>query len=413
MGLLGLACICSTVVVVDGPLIQRASGVVSVPNSAVVPLNVTMAPEIPHSATGGWVTIAESGNPDFEQIFNETIITANGTAPNLVAGLSSYQTFYHATYGWKTNAPLDGVISGCPGDCMATIKAPAVFPVECKTASLPVDYNIIYPKTSEDLAQRPPLESDSFVIDVRLLVEGQESINVFAAFATVENNATGLLRYRTCILRAGIGLYDVSIQNDQIIIAGVQNPLFFAFANNTQVDHTMSKEVGGHPSTLAGIVDAMTSEYDTWVTFYKTSPSPLEPFLVNSISQQFVLANSSRINSYSDPFDMLVQRLNQLMLYMGGAIGAHYDQDYYNTHYMDPGLSVHAVVDATLQGMVSVYHTNYYWFLGAALIELTCIAVVALTYWGWWKVGRPVSLSPLEVAKVKQSSAHKRNERSG
>jgi hypothetical protein len=46
VGWLGLACISSTLVFVDGPLIQRASTTSLVPIHQIIPLNITMAPEI-------------------------------------------------------------------------------------------------------------------------------------------------------------------------------------------------------------------------------------------------------------------------------------------------------------------------------------------------------------------------------
>lgn len=407
MGLLGLACICSTIVVVDGPLIQRASGIIPVPNSAVMLLNVTMTPEIPHTATGGWVTPEEAGYGNVGLVFNNTIITANGTAPTLVEGLTGYRYFYDAIYGWRYNSPLGGVISGCAGECQAKMRAPAMFPVDCKTDSLPVDFNIIYTAAGRDQESHPPLESDAFAVATRLLVDGQESISLFAAFATINNNFTGTLQYRTCIFRAGIGEYSISIQDDQIMMESLENPTFVAFANNTDVDHTFSQAVGGYPSTLSGIVNSMIVDMDSLVTYYRTNVThgPLEPFLDGTLCQQFAYGNGDFFNEYSDPFDFVANRMNRLMVYMGGAIASHHDADYYNTHYMDPGLSAHTVINGAVQGMVNVYHTTYWWFLGAALIELLCIAVVGLTYWGWWRMGRPVSLSPLEIAKVTPSSA--------
>lgn len=54
MGLLGLACIFSTLVAVDGPLLQRATRVVPAPIAEPpVILNVTMAQEVPTSYFGG------------------------------------------------------------------------------------------------------------------------------------------------------------------------------------------------------------------------------------------------------------------------------------------------------------------------------------------------------------------------
>lgn len=47
MGWLGVACICSTLVVIDGPLLQRASTVVDAPFSHRVTLNTTMVSKLP------------------------------------------------------------------------------------------------------------------------------------------------------------------------------------------------------------------------------------------------------------------------------------------------------------------------------------------------------------------------------
>jgi hypothetical protein len=48
----------------------------------------------------------------------------------------------------------------------------------------------------------------------------------------------------------------------------------------------------------------------------------------------------------------------------------------------------------------TVYAVRYGWLTGAvALIALSCLAILQ-TYWGWWLLGRPVSLSPLEIAKA-------------
>jgi hypothetical protein len=48
----------------------------------------------------------------------------------------------------------------------------------------------------------------------------------------------------------------------------------------------------------------------------------------------------------------------------------------------------------------TVYAVRYGWLTGAvALIALSCLDILQ-TYWGWWLLGRPVSLSPLEIAKA-------------
>lgn len=73
---------------------------------------------------------------------------------------------------------------------------------------------------------------------------------------------------------------------------------------------------------------------------------------------------------------------------------------------MDPDLPIHYPTTGYLKGDHNVFQTNYYYFLAAAIVELVCIAFVAPTYWGWWKIGRPVSFSPLEMAKVRGTSSY-------
>jgi hypothetical protein len=47
-----------------------------------------------------------------------------------------------------------------------------------------------------------------------------------------------------------------------------------------------------------------------------------------------------------------------------------------------------------------MYETQPEWLAGAfAVIVMTCLSIIP-TYWGWWRLGRPVSMSPLEIAKA-------------
>jgi hypothetical protein len=47
-----------------------------------------------------------------------------------------------------------------------------------------------------------------------------------------------------------------------------------------------------------------------------------------------------------------------------------------------------------------VYHTT--WSIAAAAIAVSILGVVSTLplYWGWWRLGRSVTLSPLEIAKA-------------
>lgn len=67
-----------------GPLLQRASTVISAPIKGVTaPLKILMSPQIPHDYSGSWVTYAGVSN----QAFNDTVPTIFGDRSNHVEGL--------------------------------------------------------------------------------------------------------------------------------------------------------------------------------------------------------------------------------------------------------------------------------------------------------------------------------------
>lgn len=55
------------------------------------------------------------------------------------------------------------------------------------------------------------------------------------------------------------------------------------------------------------------------------------------------------------------------------------------------------VRDSSLQ---TVYDVQNGWLTGgSAVMVLACLAILP-TYWGWWHLGREVSMSPLEIARA-------------
>ena len=68
---------------------------------------------------------------------------------------------------------------------------------------------------------------------------------------------------------------------------------------------------------------------------------------------------------------------------------------------IDPGLPLNTTTIGVYHETHNIFHSNLWWWFAAAMVELLCIAVVLPTYVGWWKIGRPVTFSPLEIAKVR------------
>jgi hypothetical protein len=70
---------------------------------------------------------------------------------------------------------------------------------------------------------------------------------------------------------------------------------------------------------------------------------------------------------------------------------------------MDANAYMSQTVVGELVGDHSVFSTDYTYFIAAAVVEVCSVIVISVTYWGWWTLGRPVSFSPLELAKAFQS----------
>ena len=51
-------------------------------------------------------------------------------------------------------------------------------------------------------------------------------------------------------------------------------------------------------------------------------------------------------------------------------------------------------------GPQEVFKSDFAFFFAAAALELLTIVLVASTFFGYWRLGRQVSFSPLEIAKA-------------
>ena len=97
--------------------------------------------------------------------------------------------------------------------------------------------------------------------------------------------------------------------------------------------------------------------------------------------------------------------LNELMF----RTGVHAARQYkHNTSHlkarMDSGLEINYNVTGMLKSPINVFKSDLSYFAGAATVQLFTILVILFTYYGFWRLGRNVSFSPLEVAKVSKSS---------
>ena len=91
--------------------------------------------------------------------------------------------------------------------------------------------------------------------------------------------------------------------------------------------------------------------------------------------------------------------LNELMFRIGVHAAQSYENDYLEP-LLDPGVETNYTVTGTLHGPQEVFKSDFAYFFAAAALELLTILLVASTFFGYWKLGRHVSFSPLEIAKA-------------
>lgn len=132
-------------------------------------------------------------------------------------------------------------------------------------------------------------------------------------------------------------------------------------------------------------------------------------------------ADAALNNTFSSPMAALLSNIRDVMFISSVAIAQNEIKAYAGTNTADPvedelTASVPAVKVTNL-GEYHVYHTVYttnrlILGLSISLISLAVLDILPL-FWGYWRLGRKVSLSPVEVAKAIHGSTVRRDGDSG
>ena len=103
--------------------------------------------------------------------------------------------------------------------------------------------------------------------------------------------------------------------------------------------------------------------------------------------------------AWRNPRNEVLAALNELMFRTGVHAAQIMDETQLKS-MMDDGLEVHTTVQGTPLTPVNVFHSDLNWFAAAAAVNLFSILIILFTFYGWWRLGRHATLSPLEIAKV-------------
>ena len=395
IGLLGLATIFSTVVVVDGPLLQRSTTITLgtyAHGERPVKLNFTMAPQIPTGYSGRWQTNAEFNTHRWsDNVFNATKPGPNGVeVPNNIFVTPDIVMLRDVApaYSGDRLLVLPGPVTGCDTFCTAKIQAPALHKTSCSSYQIEVDYkaSTMLPLT-QDYSHAVPLNQQLFFISTTIVLGENETMSLISGYSQT-TGCSGSLRYTTCLLESAVGEYDVYIDNDPATgIAGLridnsQEPRILAISNNTAVSADLQRFDEWHPSTLGGVAfmvqEKWTSNFQAGVQDGLLSMGPSGFYAWTP----YIVDPTATCPSFTDPHREVIGQLNTAMVY-AGAVAATKPRSFLEPR-LDPGMIdlVNTTVTGYDVGTYQAFRTDYRWFFAAAAVEIVCVCFVLPTFWG-------------------------------
>ncbi|KAI4725566.1 hypothetical protein E4T49_06685 [Aureobasidium sp. EXF-10728] len=155
-----------------------------------------------------------------------------------------------------------------------------------------------------------------------------------------------------------------------------------------------SSSTGNSPTVLGGIAKVLNQYFAGTSSMHYDRGA----FSVNHTGAAGILPfNSSRVTSdgcdfeFRDPLDYSIQQINALMFVMAT------DPWYSNT---DNNQSLTRQLKAQQYGLSIHYQTNRSFMYGALASILFCVLCILPSYWGYWQLGRDVTLGPFEIANA-------------
>jgi hypothetical protein len=369
----------------QGPLMQRAltDRVSSTTTGEVV--SARIASEIPVGFTG-----ISTGH------FNQLGVT------NLLT-----PTFRNVMKHYTKNDLIQPNVTGCVGTCTTSLRA-AGFAPECKEAKRPYSFSSENPadvfSTSfsvtaddsyfSDFTTTPP----SITLDLFFV-----QLNPSGGFTESEDSevpiltCNGTLTTRSCVLRPALIEYPVIISavgSGSVTIDPQADPLKFRAVSYQNL--TYGGADGGN-TTIGGIVLALdplfTSVFYIGTADLESSP-PLYTAMNGSVPMSYLDISDASLSSFGqdcnisffDPTKDLISALHEITFRT--AIAA--------TNFSTPPYDSEAIQIKP----ISRYIANWAYLAASLAVTILGVAMIVPAFYGWWEIGRKVSLNPIEMAEA-------------
>lgn len=380
-----LASIASVIIAVDNPLFQRALTISVQPFRKDIAISVPIAQQIPESYTG----------------------MIQGYTSPVLSGMTTI--FEEVMKGYNSRAPMYLNNSGCgTGNCSGTIKA-AGFAVDCSRITLPYDFGSIYvlPNGTEvgsdyngtfsAMANVMKVTfSSNFTFDVR----EPSTINFTVAYKD-KSPCKSQLQVNHCTFRPATLKYPVNIENGTVTFSSSLSSLGTTPETVVAV-YSISEDNFVRGSTLGGFYlaasDLLTSEATIWQVDHIWTLN-----ISGTLAQDYVTSINSMTaceDTWSDPTEEVISSLQEIMFRT--ALSASNDSSpfYYYSGVNASHVQTNQTMNTVEVSLLPAFQVHYGYLAAGVAVMIACVVPVASTFYGWWRIGRPISLSPIEIAKA-------------
>jgi hypothetical protein len=291
------------------------------------------------------------------------------------------QAFAVVSLSYTSRSIISLKSTGCTGTCSADAIAPG-FDVGCVTNY--VDFNITSLNESN---------SDAGLFEVgyaRVLFDGSSNSGGIMVNTLVKPDAgvEGVLINTECQLQIAQVRYSVSVNNNGVTLlpANSQNePIVVQYPEPEEINAN-----GLFSSRIGGIVQVATNMYqsDIQMVLQPSLANGLQMNTTGPMSTTYLKSSISYLNAYNltwrDPSPDIISTIRELTF--RAAIANSDSSTWQNV--------------TSSEVTVGTFYVSRYKFLGGAIVVmLLSICAIAPLFFGWWHLGRKVTLSPVEVAK--------------
>ncbi|KXT16059.1 hypothetical protein AC579_7103 [Pseudocercospora musae] len=371
-----------TLVVIDGPFLQKASSVVSQQQTRPVELHFPITPEIPSGFSG---------------VFDQDGIASSDEAAPVI---SSY------TYNSTIVANITGCAEGAT--CRTKVHGPGLVIKNCSTETWPLDRNTLLnnrtarwgPGGNKHVAPMPLFSAMFHETSLFNNFTGPEELELRVGIANY-TNCSGSYVQKYCFLIAAVLEYDVIVTSTNVLsfASPANEAKLISLANNTFINASNPSV----PVTFSAFGSFMDGQISANATMEPSSDPREEGADIMPASESF----NNFVTRYStgaamcemgflDPTDDILADTNNLM-FRAGILAAQHPN---SSSRIDPDLTINQTLRATESLTLNVFRTDLRWFAGAAVLEILAIITIFPIFWGWWKLGVKITMSPLEILKA-------------